>query len=86
MDTSQRRWQITEKFWNVVLEKHADNRLAWSCEKWSIAQGQGGDENPTYHKKKPNWVGQTLHKNCLLKYAIEGKMEEKSDGKTQKKM
>ena len=37
--------------------------------------------------RKANWIGHVLHKNCLLKHIIEGKIEEgdRSDGKARKK-
>jgi hypothetical protein len=36
-----------------------------------------GDEYPTNHKKrrKTNWIGQVLRRNCLLKHDVEGKIE-----------
>jgi hypothetical protein len=48
-----------------------------SCEKWSsITQSQGGEEYPTYIKRrKANWIGHTLRRNCLLKHVIVGKLE-----------
>ena len=33
------------------------------------------------HRRKANWVGHILHRNCLLKQVIEGKTE-RNDGKT----
>jgi hypothetical protein len=36
-------------------------------------------------RRKANWIGHILCRNCLLKHVIEGKMEG-SDGKTRKKM
>ena len=29
----------------------------------------------TTRKRKTNWIGHILHRNCLQKHAIEGKME-----------
>ena len=37
------------------------------------------------YKKKTNWIGHILRRNCLLKHVIEGKIEGRSDGKTRKK-
>jgi hypothetical protein len=31
----------------------------------------------TVKRKKTNWIGHTLRRNCLLKHVIEGKMEVK---------
>jgi hypothetical protein len=37
----------------VVLEKNGEDQLYRSCEKLkSITQSQGGEEYPTYNKKK----------------------------------
>jgi hypothetical protein len=29
----------------------------------------------TIKRRKANWIGHILHRNCLLKHAIEGKLE-----------
>ena len=36
-------------------------------------------------RREDNWVGHILRRNCLLKHALEGKMENGSEGKTRKK-
>jgi hypothetical protein len=40
-------------------------------------------------KRKANWIGHILRRNCLLQQVIEGKIKDKrgdrSDGKTRKK-
>jgi len=51
LDTSEVISEISGKFWNVVLGKDED-QLDKSCETWRIAQHQGGEEYPTYNKKK----------------------------------
>jgi hypothetical protein len=39
----------------------------------------------TYKKRrKANWIGHILRRNCLLKHVIEGKIGEISDEKTRK--
>jgi hypothetical protein len=60
-----------------MLEKNREDQLDQSCEKWrSITQSQGGEEYPTYNKKKKDhWIGHILRRNCLLKHVIEGKLE-----------
>jgi hypothetical protein len=30
---------------------------------------------PTVRRRKANWIGHTLRRNCLLKHVIEGKLE-----------
>jgi hypothetical protein len=41
----------------------------------------------TIRRRKANWIGHILCRNCLLKHVIEGKMEgrDNSDGKMRKK-
>jgi len=36
-------------------------------------------------KRKANWIGHILRRNCLLKQVIEGKIKGQSDKKTRKK-
>jgi hypothetical protein len=71
----------------VVLEKGGEDLLGRSCEKWrSITKSQGGEEYPTYDKKrKANWIGHILRRNCLLKHVIEGKVEGKSRWRRRRK-
>ena len=62
----------------MVMEKEGEDHLDRSCEKRrSFTQSQGGEEYPTYNnkKRKANWIGHILRRNCLLKYVIEGKLE-----------
>jgi hypothetical protein len=44
--------EIPGEFWSVVLEKDGEGQLDRSCEKWSVTQSRGGEEYPTYIKKK----------------------------------
>jgi hypothetical protein len=37
------------------------------------------------NRRKADWIGHIVRRNCLLKHVIEGKMEGRSDGKTRKK-
>ena len=42
-------WEVS----SVVLEKDGEDHLDRSCEKWrSVTESQGGEEYPTYNKKK----------------------------------
>jgi hypothetical protein len=35
-------------------------------------------KHPTYNKRrKANWIGYTLRRNCLLKHIVEGKIKGK---------
>ena len=52
--------------------------ISWTdrMKREGVLHSQGGEEYPTYNKKrKANWIGHILHKNCLLKHVIEGKIE-----------
>jgi hypothetical protein len=60
------------KFSDLVLEKDKEDQLNRSCEKWG-----SGEKYPTYRKRrKANWIGHILRRNCLLKHIIEGRREE----------
>jgi len=64
------------KFLNVQ-EKNED-QLARSCEKWRITQSPGERNIPHIIKRrKANWIGHILRRNCLLKHFIEGKIQER---------
>ena len=41
----------------------------------------------TMQRKKANWIGHILRRNCLLKHVVEGKIrgKDRSDGKKRKK-
>jgi hypothetical protein len=60
-----------------VLEKDGEDQLDGSCEKWrNITWSQGVKGHSTYNKNKEGyWIGHILHRNCLLKHVIEGKIE-----------
>ena len=41
-----------------------------------LKKSVGGEEYPTNNKRrKSNWTGHILHRNCLLKRVVEGKIE-----------
>jgi hypothetical protein len=42
----------------------------------------------TLQRRKANWIGHSLRRNCFLKHVIEkkGRGKDRSDGKTRKKM
>jgi uncharacterized protein YgiM (DUF1202 family) len=33
----------------------------------------------TQKRRKANWIGHVLHRNCALKHRIEGKIEERTE-------
>jgi hypothetical protein len=37
-------------------------------------------------KRKAKWIGQILRRNCLLQQVIEGKIKDRSERKTRKKI
>ena len=37
------------------------------------------------NRRKGNWIGLILRRDCLVKHVIEGMIEGRSDGKTRKK-
>ena len=51
-----------------------------------VLQRNEGERNilQTIKRRKANWVGHVLHRNCLLKHAVEGKVD-RSEGETRKK-
>jgi hypothetical protein len=61
----------------MVLEKDGENMLDRSCENWRIVTKGQGERNILHTGKgrKANWIGHILRRNCLLKHAIEGKLE-----------
>ena len=59
-----------------MLEKAGEDQLDRSCEKLSITDSQGGVEYPAYKKRrKANWIGDMLCRNCLIKTVTEGKIK-----------
>jgi hypothetical protein len=60
-----------------VLEKDADDKLDRSCGKRRSTAYRQGDRNVvrTIKRRKANWIGHVLRRNCLLKHGIEGKLE-----------
>jgi hypothetical protein len=39
----------------------------------------------TIKRRKANWIGHILRRNCLLKHVIVGKLKDRNDGKTRGK-
>jgi hypothetical protein len=55
----------------------------------NIIQSQGKEEYPTHIKRrKANWIGHILHRNCLptTHYGRKDRRRNRSDGKMTKKM
>jgi hypothetical protein len=76
LDASGSRSETPGKFWNVVLEKDGKDQLDWSCDKWRSIRVK--EERNILHeiiKRKANWIGHILRRNCLLQRVIEGKIK-----------
>jgi len=71
------RSETPGKFWNVVLEKDGLDQLDRSCEKWTriICVKEQRNILREISKRKANWIGHILRRNCLLKRVIEGKIK-----------
>ena len=77
LDTSGSRSETPGKFWNVVLEKDGKDQLDRACEKWrSISVKEQRNILHEISKRKANWIGRILRRNCLLQRVIEGKIKE----------
>jgi hypothetical protein len=72
-----KRWKHSYK--HVVI----NTRNAEELEK----VGEERNVIKTTKRRKANWIGHFLRRNCLLKHVIEGKnrLKGRSDGKTRKK-
>jgi hypothetical protein len=60
-----------------MKEKDGKEQLGWSCEKWrSVLYVVKEEKNnlQTIKRRKANWIGHILHRNCLLKHVIEEKI------------
>jgi len=57
----------------VVLEKDAEDRLGRSCEKNEMFHNVSEEMYvpDTLKRRKVNWIGHILRRNCLLKHVIE---------------
>ena len=77
MGTSERRSEILGKFLNVVQEKDGEDWLDRSSENKEVLCRDKEERNilPTVKRRKVNWIGYVLHRNCLLKNIIRGKAE-----------
>jgi len=77
LDASGSRSETPGKFWNVMLEKNGKDQLDWSCGKWRSIARVNEQKNILHEirKRKANWIGHILRRNCLLKRVIEGKIQ-----------
>jgi hypothetical protein len=62
----------------VVLEKNGEDQSDRSCEIRRKLLLRVNEQRNILHKiikRKANWIGHILHRNCLLKQVIEGKIK-----------
>jgi hypothetical protein len=68
-------WRRMEIIWIDHVRK--EGLLRRVKEEWNILH--------VIQRRKANLIGHIFLRNCLLKYATEGKIEGRSDGETRKK-
>jgi hypothetical protein len=56
-----------------VFEKDGEDQLDQSCEKWRVKERINIPHEII--KRKANWIGHMLRKNCLLRQVSEGKIK-----------
>ena len=63
----------------MVLERDGEDQLDRPCEKEEALQRVKEERNilHTVRRRKANWTGHVLHRNCLLQDIIEGKIKER---------
>ena len=61
----------------MVLEKDGEDQLDRSCEKQEVLLRVNEQRNILHEirKRKANWIGHMLHRNCLLQQIIDGKIK-----------
>jgi len=72
LDTSESRSEMLGKFWNAVLHKDGD-QLDGHVRNEEVSK-RIKEESNILHKikrRKVNWVGHILRRNCLLKHVTE---------------
>jgi hypothetical protein len=76
-----------------VVQKYLESFEMWCCrrmEKFSWTDRVRNEEVlhrvkeernilHTIRRRKANWIGHILHRNCLLKHVIEGKLEGRTE-------
>jgi hypothetical protein len=70
----QKYLESFEVWWRRRMET-----ISWTDHVWNeevLLKGQGSEEYPTWkNKRKANWIGHILRRNCLLQRVIEGKIK-----------
>jgi hypothetical protein len=77
LDASYSRSETPGKFLNVVLEE--DGKISWTDhvrnEEVLLRIKEQRNILHKIHKRKANWIGHILHRNCLPQRVIEGKIK-----------
>jgi hypothetical protein len=76
LDASGSRSETPGKFLNVMLEKNGE--LSWTDHLNSEVLLRAKEQRNILHeisKRKANWIGHILRRNCLLQQVIEGKVK-----------
>jgi hypothetical protein len=75
------------KFCNVTLERVGKISLTDRVRNEEVLLRVKEQRNivQTIKRRKTNWIGHILRRNCLLKHVIEGKVKKRSEGTTRKK-
>jgi hypothetical protein len=65
-----------------MLEKVGEDQLDRSFEKWEVLHRAKEERNivHTVTRRKANWIGHVLRRNCLVKHGIEGVVEGRLEG------
>jgi len=81
LDASESRWEVSWKFWNVVLEKDVEDQLGDYVRNVEVLYTvkEGRNAHHTTKRRRANWCSHILRIKCLLKHAIEGKIEWRID-------
>ena len=76
LDTSERRSNTWEVLKFVAGEgwKGSVGPIVWRMKKYCRVK-EARNVLHTINGRKGNWIGRVLHRNCLLKYVIEGKIK-----------
>jgi len=77
LDASDSRSEIPGKFRNVVLEKDGEDQLTDHVRNAEVLLRVNEQRNILHEirKRKANWIGHILRRNCLLKQVIERKIK-----------
>lgn len=78
-DTTEIRSEIPGNFWSVVLEKDAEYKLTHRVRNEEALKGDRDERNilQIINRRKADWIGHVLRRNCFLENVIEGNIDGK---------